>query len=97
MAARGFFSHDSTDGASAGDRIRRYYAGSWVGETLLWRSPGVTAQQVVAMWMASPPHRHVLLLPAFRDVGIGVVRASAAPGAFGGLDVTIVVADFGAP
>jgi uncharacterized protein YkwD len=97
MAARGFFSHDSTDGASAGDRIRRYYAGSWVGETLLWRSPGVTAQQVVAMWMASPPHRRVLLLPAFRDIGIGVVRASAAPGAFGGLDVTIVVADFGAP
>src|SRR5262245_26838457 len=97
MAARGFFSHDSTDGASAGDRIRHYYAGSWVGETLLWRSPGVTAQQVVAMWMASPPHRRVLLLPAFRDVGIGVVRASAAPGAFGGLDVTIVVADFGAP
>jgi uncharacterized protein YkwD len=97
MAARGFFSHDSTDGGSAAERIRRYYRGSWVGETLLWRSPGVTAQQVVAMWMASPPHRRVLLLPAFRDVGIGVVRASAAPGAFGGLDVTIVVADFGAP
>jgi uncharacterized protein YkwD len=97
MARRGFFSHNSTDGASAATRIRRYYPGSWVGETLLWRSPRVTAPQVVALWLESPPHRRVLLHPAFRDLGIGIVRASAAPGAFRGLDVTIVVADFGAP
>lgn len=97
MASRGFFGHSSSNGTSAASRIRRYYPGSWVGETLLWRSPGVTAQQVVALWMSSPPHRRVLLHPAFRDVGIGVVRAPQAPGTFGGLDVTIVVADFGAP
>jgi uncharacterized protein YkwD len=96
MVARGYFGHDSSDGASAAERIRRYYPGAWVGETLLWRSPGVSAQQVVGLWMNSPPHRRVLLHPAFRDIGVGVVRASAAPGAFGGLDVTIVVADFGA-
>jgi uncharacterized protein YkwD len=97
MASRGFFGHDSRDGASASDRIRRYYPGSLIGETLLWRSPGLSAQQVVALWLGSPPHRRVLLNAAFRDIGIGVVRAAAAPGAFGGLDVTIVVADFGAP
>ena len=97
MASRGFFGHDSSDGASASVRIRRYYPGSVVGETLLWRSPGLSAQQVVALWLRSPPHRRVLLHPAFRDIGIGVVRASSAPGTFGGLDVTIVVADFGAP
>ena len=97
MASTGFFGHDSSDGASASDRIRRYYPGSVVGETLLWRSPGLTAQQVVTLWLGSPPHRRVLLHPAFRDLGMGVVRAPDAPGAFGGLDVTIVVADFGAP
>jgi uncharacterized protein YkwD len=97
MASRGFFGHDSRDGASASDRIRRYYPGSLVGETLLWRSPGPSAQQTVALWLGSPPHRRVLLHAAFRDIGVGVVRAPAAPGAFGGLDVTIVVADFGAP
>jgi uncharacterized protein YkwD len=97
MVQRGYFGHDSSDGASAADRIRRYYPGSWVGETLLWRSPGVNAQQVVGLWLNSPPHRRVLLHPEFRHIGIGIVRASAAPGAFGGRDVTVVVADFGAP
>jgi uncharacterized protein YkwD len=97
MATGGYFGHDSSDGASAGERIRRHYRGTLVGETLLWRSPGVSAYQAVALWMASPPHRRVLLHPGFRDAGLGVVRASAAPGAFGGLNVTIVVADFGAP
>ncbi|MCL4289968.1 MAG: CAP domain-containing protein [Thermoleophilia bacterium] len=97
MARGGYFSHTSRDGTQPSTRIRRYYAGSAVGETLLWRSPGLTAAQAVRMWLASPPHRSILLSSAFREIGLAAVRAAGAPGAFRGLDVTIVVADFGAP
>jgi uncharacterized protein YkwD len=99
MAKDGFFAHSSADGTSAGTRIRRYYRGGshWmVGETLLWRSPTVDAGAAVGMWINSGPHRHILLTGGFKDVGIAAVHASPAPGVYGGMDVTIVVADFGA-
>jgi uncharacterized protein YkwD len=95
MARKGYFSHSGPDGSSPGTRIRRLYSGSTVGETLLWRSPGVSAAEAVRLWLASPPHRQILLHAAFTEIGVGVVRAPNAPGAFRGLDVTIVVADFG--
>jgi uncharacterized protein YkwD len=100
MATDGFFAHESRDGTSASDRIRRYYRvrgySRWLtGETLLWRSPGVDAEGAVALWLASPPHRKILLTGEFRDLGIAAVHVTRAPGAFGGRDVTIVVADFG--
>ena len=46
-----------------------------VGETLAWHSgfqPG--ARRTVRQWMASPPHRAVLLSSAFRLVGMGMER-----------------------
>lgn len=100
MANLGFFAHESADGTSFARRILRSYKvtgySSWtVGENLLWRSPGVTAGEALAMWMASPPHRRVLLTGAFREIGISVVYAEDAPAAFRNLDVAIVVADFG--
>lgn len=98
MGRQGFFAHESADGTSAGDRIRRFYrvTGRWiVGENLLWRSPDVTPGQALQMWLASPPHRHVLLLASFREIGVAAVHVTAAGGAYGGHDVTIVVADFG--
>jgi uncharacterized protein YkwD len=101
MGAGGFFAHESSDGTSASTRIRRYYPvggySRWLtGETLLWRSPGLDASQALAMWLSSPPHRRVILTAGFRDIGIAAVRVTQAPGAFGGRDVTILVADFGA-
>jgi uncharacterized protein YkwD len=100
MAERGFFSHASSDGTSFWKRVQRFYGSSgydyWsVGENLLWRSPSVSAAEAVRMWLASPPHRKNLLSPQWREVGLAAVRAPAAPGAFEGLDVTIVTADFG--
>jgi uncharacterized protein YkwD len=100
MGTNGFFAHESRDGTSASTRIRRYYRvegySRWLtGETLLWRSPGVGASDAVALWLASPPHRKILLAGEFRDVGIAAVRVTQATGAFGGRNVTIVVADFG--
>lgn len=101
MGTGGFFAHESRDGTSASARIRRYYRvegrSRWLtGETLLWRSPGVGPDEALALWLSSPSHRRVILTSAFKDVGIGAVRVSQAPGVFGGRDVTIVVADYGA-
>ncbi len=83
MVARGFFAHDTPDGTSLAMRARRagYLRGAkrWrVGETLLWRrgGPPLTAAAMVAAWLGSPGHRHVLLSPHYADVGVGI-----APGA----------------
>jgi uncharacterized protein YkwD len=100
MGAKGFFSHDSADGSAFWKRIRRYYTDRnyryWsVGENMLWSSPDVEASQALDMWMKSPSHRANLLSRKWREIGLAAVHVNAAPGAFRGLDVTIVTADFG--
>jgi uncharacterized protein YkwD len=100
MAQGGYFSHTSADGTSFWKRIRGYYPygrfSRWsVGENLLWRSAPPTPEEALQMWIESPAHRKVLLTAAYREVGVAAVAATAAPGAFGSLDVTIVAADFG--
>jgi uncharacterized protein YkwD len=96
MARHGFFSHDSRDGSSFRDRLTRLdrsLRDGVVGEVLLWRSPAPTPAEALAMWLASPPHRAVLLDGRYRTIGIAAVSATGAPGVFRGLDVTIVAAD----
>jgi uncharacterized protein YkwD len=100
MASKGFFSHDSANGSSFSTRVRKWYGPkgyrSWAaGENLLWRSPDIDAAAAVQMWMESPGHRANLLRAGWREVGLGAIHAYAAPGAFGGLEVTVVTADFG--
>jgi uncharacterized protein YkwD len=100
MASQGYFSHDSSGGGEFWKRVQGFYPqgrhGYWsVGENLLWQSPQVDAAGALQMWMNSPPHRENLLAPNWREVGISAVHASAAPGTYNGLDVTIVTADFG--
>ena len=88
MDARNYFSHDSLDGGSFVDRIRRagYLKGarSWtVGENLAWGSRGRAAPQMITQsWMNSPGHRANILNSSFREIGIGV--AHGAPVAVGG-------------
>ncbi len=100
MASTGFFSHDSRDGTVFWKRIARSYSSRgypyWsVGENLLFSTSELGGGQAVRLWLNSPPHRKVLLSALWREVGISAVRASSAPGDFGGSDVTIVTADFG--
>jgi uncharacterized protein YkwD len=54
----------------------------------------LSAREVLNLWLASPTHRATLLSPAWRDVGLGAVRAVAG-GVYGGRVVTILTADFG--
>jgi uncharacterized protein YkwD len=101
MLRHGFFGHESHDGTSFSSRIRRHYStrgwDSWsVGETLLASQGGGTdASSVVEAWLASPPHRKVILSPTWRDAGIGVLFSSPAPVVFGGTEAVVVTADFG--
>jgi uncharacterized protein YkwD len=82
MVRRRYFRHDSLDGRTFLDRIvaRRYAprsAGFRAGENLAWGAGRFgTPEAIVRAWMASPPHRAVLLTPGFRDIGIGIRRGA---------------------
>jgi uncharacterized protein YkwD len=101
MARVGYFAHESANGQPFWRRVQRFYRSggfhSWsVGENLLWVSPDVDAKEAVSMWLRSPEHRRILLKRDYRELGLAAVHAVAAPGAYRGLEVTIVTADFGA-
>jgi uncharacterized protein YkwD len=100
MAARGYFAHSSADGSHFDRRIARFYPLGryhfWsVGENLLWSSPDVDARGALQMWMNSPEHRANLLTARWREIGVSAVHSAAAPGTYGGREVTIVTTDFG--
>ena len=100
LAAAGLFTHSWSDGRAFPTWIRTFYAAkgyrTWTaGENLLWSTPGINGATVVDRWLASPTHREILLSRRWREVGVGVVAASAAPGVYGESDVEIVAAEFG--
>jgi uncharacterized protein YkwD len=100
MARRGFFQHESADGTPFWTRVKRHYPqgrfGYWsVGENLLWSSPSLSAREAIQLWLESPPHRANLLNRRWREVGLSAVHVQAAPGVYGGAEVTILTADFG--
>ena len=101
LATAGMFTHNwPTTGRLFSSWIRSYYPASgyraWsAGENLVWASPGFTPASAVQQWLDSPTHRRVLLTKSWRELGIGVVSAVRAPGAYGGRDVQIAAADFG--
>ncbi|HZB76583.1 MAG TPA: CAP domain-containing protein [Solirubrobacteraceae bacterium] len=71
MATRHFFSHTSSNGTPFDLRIRRFVRKRAVGEALAWHTSrrGI-ARVIVGMWIASPPHRAILLEGRFRRIGI---------------------------
>jgi uncharacterized protein YkwD len=80
MASRGFFAHNSPDGSTPVERARRsgYQAYGWgdvyVGENL---GRGYnSAESVHQAWMNSEGHRTNLLLPKYRELGIGIAVAA---------------------
>jgi uncharacterized protein YkwD len=85
MLHRQYFAH----GSVAGRALAQGAHGPVFGEDLAWAT-GLTAQWVVDRWLASPPHRAVMLRPGFRRVGIGIAFGTFA--GHGGAGV--VTADF---
>jgi len=96
MARRHFFSHNSLNGASFLDRIRRtgYLRGArrWtVGENIAWGSGKLsTPLSIGRAWMNSSGHRANILSRSFRSIGIGI--AAGTPSGGGG---AIYTTDFG--
>ena len=80
MSRKNFYGHGRMK-----HRIRRsgYLSGAstWnLGENLGWgRKQLGSPRAMVNAWMASGPHREVLLSGAFRDVGIGMTKGSPLP------------------
>ena len=100
MAQKGYFSHDSANGGSFFKRIASFYSyrgySRWsAGENILWSAPDIDSGGALRLWMNSPEHRANLLSRSWREIGLGAVHATNAPGVYGGDAVTVVTADFG--
>src|SRR5918911_4205478 len=94
MASRNIFEHGDFVGRI---RASSYLSGasSWyVGENIAWGTGSYgTPAGIVKMWMNSPGHRHNILEPGFRDIGLGIARGVPRAGLSGG---GTYVTDFGA-
>jgi len=100
MAQKGYFSHDSANGGSFFKRIASFYTyrgySKWsAGENLLYSTPDIDPAHALRLWLNSPEHRANLLNWGWREIGLGAVHSSSAPGVYDGDEVTIVTADFG--
>jgi uncharacterized protein YkwD len=87
-----YFAHPSLNGSPMQRRVRSYSHSRAVGETLAMLGGGCRrhmAGKVVGMWMASAPHRTVLLSARFKRVGV-----ARRGGRLGGGRVCMVTADF---
>ena len=96
MVRKHYFGHIEFGGRTVIDRVARagYGRGRYsAGENIFYgMPPRPTPARVVAAWMASAGHRHNLLNPAWRDLGIGAIMRPP----FGGRGGVTVVAVFGA-
>lgn len=88
MARVGHLQHESADGTAATTRIRRAMRVRRAGEAIAFASD---ARAIVRSWMASPPHRKLILSRSYRVVGVGVVR-----GTYDRYRVLYATADLGA-
>jgi uncharacterized protein YkwD len=84
MVRHAVFSHTGTDGSGLADRARAAgYAltGRWsLGEALGWGTGSLsTPQALIEEWLASPPHRRILLDPGFTRIGAGVAAGAPHP------------------
>lgn len=98
MINRDYFSHNSYNGETFSNRLKRYGytplpGRFWtVGENIAYNSQTWTASadKVHSQWMNSPGHRANILNKNFRQIGIGAVY-----GNYKGYNVTMWTADFG--
>ncbi|GAA0504634.1 CAP domain-containing protein [Deinococcus depolymerans] len=78
MAAQNYFSHDSKDGRTAGQRIAAagYAYRTW-GENIA--AGQATAAQVMDGWLKSEGHCKNIMNPAFRELGVGYATSTSGP------------------
>jgi uncharacterized protein YkwD len=90
MARRGYFGHQRSGGPSLGRRVRAAgFRGRDVGEAIGYGCGSLsTPASIVNAWLASPPHR-AILLSGRRRVGVGV--SGRPPVGCGGRGATYVL------
>jgi uncharacterized protein YkwD len=78
MLKHNSLSHSSFDGSSFTTRMARAGKRRQYGETLAWAPNGshVNAKALLKLWLASAPHRAVLMNGKLRRVGVGRVYGS---------------------
>lgn len=92
MLKRGYFEHNAPN-ETFDKRIRRYLKSPLVGENIAWGTGSYgTPEGIVKLWMHSPTHRHIILMPSLHRVGLGVAvgRFNGAP------EAVMTTADFSA-
>lgn len=78
MAAHQRLDHTGSDGSRPQERLRAAgYRADHSGEAVA--SAPVTAGAVVESWMASRPHRNMILTCHYRDAGVGRADGSGGP------------------
>jgi uncharacterized protein YkwD len=85
-----FFAHNSSNGTSTYDRVRRYRRSNLIGETLAYMpvAGDTSPRSIMRMWINSPGHLAVLTTGRFRRIGVAKRR-----GTLFGRRVTIWTAD----
>lgn len=83
MATHDFVGHNSSSGATIGDRIKAAgYVYSLVAENIAWGQK--TPEEVVDLWFNEAPpndaHRKNILNCQLRDIGVGYVYLASDPG-----------------
>ncbi len=101
MVLGDYFGDNSRSGRTplqriAATRYRKHTRGISAAQNIAWGTGTyATPTAIVAAWMASPPHRRIMLGAGFRDVGVGATAAAPATLARGQTGATYTV-DFGA-
>jgi len=92
MIQRDYFSHDTKDGETFDERMKKFGYTSLAGENIAYGSGSYgTPGSIMRAWMKSDGHRHNILNSKYREIGIGTHT-----GEFKGLDgVTMYTVDFG--
>ena len=91
MLRRSYYNHDSPEGATPGDRVRKSGYNPHIVAENIARGP-LTVGEAVDNWMQSREHRANLLQPALRDLGVGIAVGRNSVGY-----TVLWVQDFGAP
>jgi uncharacterized protein YkwD len=78
MAENDYFSHDSLDGRTLGDRVAEVgFESTFVGENIAMSYD--TVEAVMAGWMSSPGHCRNIMTAGYTVLGVGVARPSGVP------------------
>ena len=92
MLKNGYFEHDGPK-ESWDARIARYLKSPLTGENIAWGSGSYGSPNgIVTQWMNSPTHRAIILTPALKRIGLGLITGTydKTPGA------VMATADFSA-